>query len=96
MVRVPTEEEREYLEIVAREMVSTYKYWFRENAEQITGQNIRMCNELIKQNLHPGVSGRIWVFEGTDGKDAGEIRMYSGYIQLWVDNENRGISIGST
>lgn len=90
MVRVPTEEEREYLELVAREMVSTYKYWFRENAEQITGQNIRMCNELIKQNLHPGASGRTWVFEGADGKDAGEIRMYSGYIQLWVDNENRG------
>lgn len=90
MVRVPTEEEREYLEIVAREMVSTYKYWFRENAEQITGQNIRMCNELIKQNLHPGVSGRTWVFEGTDGKDVGEIRMYCGYIQLWIDNENRG------
>lgn len=90
MVRVPTEEEREYLELVAREMVSTYKYWFRENAEQITGQNIRMCNELIKQNLHPGVSGRTWVFEGTDGKDVGEIRMYCGYIQLWIDNENRG------
>ena len=71
-------------------MVSTYKYWFRENAEQITGQNIRMCNELIKQNLHPGVSGRTWVFEGTDGKDVGEIRMYCGYIQLWIDNENRG------
>lgn len=90
MVRVPTEEEREYLELVAREMVSTYKYWFRENAEQITGQNIRICNELIKQNLHPGVSGRTWVFEGTDGKDVGEIRMYCGYIQLWIDNENRG------
>lgn len=90
MVRVPTEEEREYLELAAREMVSTYKYWFRENAEQITGQNIRMCNELIKQNLHPGVSGRTWVFEGIDGKDVGEIRMYSGYIQLWIDNENRG------
>lgn len=90
MVRVPTEEEREYLELVAREIVSTYKYWFRENAEQITGQNIRMCNELIKQNLHPGASGRTWVFEGADGKDVGEIRMYCGYIQLWIDNENRG------
>ena len=90
MVRVPTEEEKEYLELVAREMVSTYKYWFRENAEQITGQNIRMCNELIKQNLHPGASGRTWVFEGADGKDVGEIRMYCGYIQLWIDNENRG------
>ena len=90
MLRIPTEEEREYLELVAREMVNTYRCWFRENVERIVGQDARMCNELIKQNLHPGVSGRIWVFEGTDGKDAGEIRMYCGYIQLWVDGENRG------
>ncbi len=90
MLRIPTEEEREYLEIVAREMVSTYRYWFRENAERIVGQDAGACNELIKRNLHPGVSGRAWVFEGTDGKDAGEIRMYCKYIQLWIGNENRG------
>lgn len=90
MLRIPTEEEREYLEIVAREMVSTYRYWFRENVERIVGQDAGACNELIKRNLHPGVSGRAWVFEGTDGKDAGEIRMYCKYIQLWIGNENRG------
>ncbi len=90
MLHIPTEEDREYLELVAREMVSTYRYWFRENAERIVGQDAGMCNELIKQNLHPGVSERTWVFERTDGKDAGEIRMYCEYIQLWIGNENRG------
>ena len=90
MVRVPTEEERKYLELAAKDMVSTYKYWFRENAEKIVGQNVRMCNELIKRNLHPGTSGRTWVFEEADGKDVGEIRMYCGYIQLWIGDEYRG------
>lgn len=89
-LRIPTEENRKYLEIVAREIVSTYKGWFHENTEQITKQNEEICNELIKQNLHPGASERTWVFEGDDGKDIGEIRMYSGYIQLWIDDENSG------
>lgn len=85
---IPTVKDREYLEIAAREIVSVRKMWFRDNLEQI--QDMSKGNELIKRMLHPRTMEDSWIFEDSEGKSIGDIRMHNEYIQLWVGDENRG------
>ena len=86
---IPTEKDRKYLEIAAREIVSVRKMWFRENLEQITSDKSD-GNEVIRRMLHPRTMEDSWVFEDSEGKSIGDIRMYNEYIQLWIGDENRG------
>lgn len=86
---IPTEKDKKYLEIAAREIVSVRKMWFRENLEQITSDKSD-GNEVIRRMLHPRTMEDSWVFEDSEGKSIGDIRMYNEYIQLWIGDENRG------
>lgn len=87
MVSIPSEEDRECLKIVAQEIVNTYKMWFKKNLEQITA-DVGKGNELIKQLFLRDVTENRWFFRNE--RKIGSIRMYTNYIQLWVEDEKRG------